>query len=622
MPIDTLELGPFTDGVNLVDPITKLLPSELSECRNWRTGVRGEFNKRPGHKNYGSSPAKVNGDNLVTLALRYYRADGTKKLIAAAGGKLKFGNDSTGAWTQIDIDGVAGNNMSTTNLADWMVYKNRLYITDGVKPQRYNNTDNIYAGHFIHAAPTLAQPSAGSIPNGTYKYFVTSVAGDMGEGPAGAVATITVTGGPKQVDLSAMAAAAAKHEETVKRIYRTKVGGSLYYLLAEIPSATTTFTDNTLDTALGLEHVPTHIPPADARFVLVGHDDRTYWFGRSGLNASLVDVSEVGWPDRIRDVDNFAVANNDGDIVTGGGLVPGGIIFFKKNTMWLLRAFGFGLINIRPKDRRGTGIGTTSPLSVVSTPVGLIFLSQRGEVYRFDGTNIEEIGRKIATEFIGMPQSSMGLVVACYHDYRYQISYDFKGQKGYNSRTLEYDIRTGKWEGPHENTTLYTPSYYSVWDSVLDKGELAWGESRAAGGSFVYIRDEFSKTDRGNRFLSRARTGARVNKLGEIKTIKAFVHGEFSASASLSISHINEKSEKTTVPLTSPNPVIGGIYNVSKYNQSKYAGQVLEVLEGSFSNQTTAARSRIPQYELSDDATADSAKLTVLELLVDVLQPK
>src|SRR5947207_10575925 len=285
MGLQAIELGPFTDGVNVVDPISKLLPSELAECLNLRTGIRGDFYKRPGHGNYGTAPASINLNNLVNLVLRYYKASGSKKLIAAAGGKLKFGNDSTGAWTQIDIDGVSGNNMSSTLLADWMVYKDRLYITDGVKVQRYNGTDDIYAGGFVYGAPTLAQPNAGSIPNGTYKYFVTSVAGDMGEGPKGTEASITVVGGPKQVDVG-VADAAAKHEQTAKKIYRTKIGGTLFYFLTQLAVGVTTFADNTVDAGLLDEYIPTHRPPDESRFCIMGHDDRAYYFGRSSVPAN------------------------------------------------------------------------------------------------------------------------------------------------------------------------------------------------------------------------------------------------------------------------------------------------------------------------------------------------
>jgi len=623
MGLSIHELGPFTEGVNLVDPPTKLNPNELRECRNWRTGVRGDFYKRPGNGDYGSGPTKVNGDVKVNLLLRYYRSDGSKKLIAAAGGKLKFGNDSTGAWTQIDIDGVAGNNMSTI-LSDWMVYKNRLYITDGTRAQRYNNIDNIYAGHFIHSAPTLAQNLNGNLTAlATYKYFVTSVAGDMGEGGKGAEASFPLTGANDGIDLSAISVAPAKHEETTKRIYRTKANGTLFYFLTEIATGTTVFGDTLADSSLGAEFVPVHSPYIDSKYVIMGHDERAYWLGREGVNASIVDVSEVGFPDRIKDLDFFPVANNDGDRLTGVGLVPGGLVFFKRTSIWLLRAFGFGLINIYPKEKRGAGVGTVSPFSIVTTPVGLIFLSQRGEVYRFDGTNIKEIGRKVASEFKGMTQSAIENIVACYHDYRYQISYDYKGQKGYNWKTLEYDTLTDKWEGPHENGDLYTPSYYSVWDSQLDKGELYWGEAKAATGSFVYGRSEFTKLDRSSKFLSRAKTGSSpLAKLGRVNTTKIFIHGEVTSDIRLTATHINEINERTSVELSTPTVGI-----VSKLNGTddlgpsggvvfKLGGTSAQVLEGSFS---PAAGSRIPVFEISDGGTAVDAKMNIFQVLVDAL---
>lgn len=630
MGVVPIELGPYTEGVNLVDPPVKLSPHELSLCKNWRTGIRGDLYKRPGHDNYGSSPAKINGDNLVNLLLRYYRADGTKRLIGAAGGKLRFGTDSTGAWTAISIDGT-DETMSAANLCDWMVYKNRLYITDGVKPQRYNNADDIYAGHFIHVAPTeSSQATNGALTQlGVYKYMVTGVTGDMGEGPQGSVLTVTLTGSNDEVNLATISDAASKHEETSKKLWRTKAGGSIFFFLAPIANGVTTYNDKISDVVLEGqgEFVPTHIPPATSRFVLMGHDDRAYWFGMTAAGSqSLVEVSDVGFPDRILDgsASFFTVANNDGDILTGGGLVPGGIVFFKRNSMWLSRAFGFGLINIQPREKRGSGVGTTAPFSVVSTPIGLIFLSQRGEIYLFDGTNISEIGRKIASEFRGMTESSMAKVVACYHDYRYIISYDWRGNKGYNWKTLEYDTRANKWDGPHENGNFFNPSYYSVWDSVLDKGELYWGESRAAAGSFVYGRSEGSKLDRGNKFLATKRTGQiPLGKLGEVKSTKAFVDAEFYSDAALAITHINELGVRTGTLLNSPITAAA-----SKWNDgsnlgpgapvAKFGGITSTVLEGSLE----PCRSRKPMFEITDSGTGVDARIGAETILVEVLAPK
>lgn len=632
MGVSPIELGPFTEGVNLVDPVTKLSDKELCICRNFRVGVRGNFYKRPGHGNYGSSPAQVNGNQLVNLLVRYYKADGSKKLVAAAGSELYYGTDGTGAWNKIDINGT-DENMNATNLCDWMVYKDRLYITDGTKPQRFDGTNDFYAGSISPAKPTLAKTSGGNLSPGTYKYFITFITDNMGEGIKGVESDpITLTTETK-INLSAIPVGAAGTGVVGRNIYRTIANGSLFYYVGVISdNTTTTFGDTLADSAVGAEHIPTIIPPATARFVIMGHDERAYWFGMTTAgDQSLVRVSDVGFPDRIVSSSGFfTVANNDGDIITGGGLVPGGIVFFKRTSMWLLRAFGYGLINIYPKEKRGAGVGTTAPFSIVTTPIGLIFLSQRGEIYKFDGTNIEEIGRKIASEFKGMTTSAMGLVVACYHDYRYIISYDYRGSKGYNWKTLEYDILTGKWEGPHENGIYYTPSYYSVWDSVLDKGELYWGESRIVTGSYVYGRTEFTSTDRGTKFLSIARSGARaLAGLGEVKSTKVFVHGNITANASLYASHVTEQEVKTTVLMNTPVP-----YSSSKLNGTddlgpdptvfKLAGSAApssdyNVYEGSLAPE---ARSRVPMYEFTDGGTAVDVKMNIIQLLAEGLPLK
>jgi len=612
MNASPIDIGPFTEGVNLVDPPSMLSPKELQQCRNWRLGDRGNPYKRLGHTWYGTAPAKVNGGNaIVNLLLRFYKSDGTKLTIAAAGKKLFKGTDATGAWTAININGTDAD-MAETTLCDWMVFKNRVYITDGIHVIRYNLTDAIYAGHYVHAAPTLAKTSGGSLTAGTYKFFVTSVAGDMGEGPKGAEASITLTTETK-INISAMAAAPSKHEELTKRIYMTKKDGTLFYLLGEIPSATTTYPD-VVNEPTGDEFVASQVPPTAARFVIKGHDERTYWFGFSGTDASLVYVSEVGFPDQILSATGFfSVSNNDGDVLTGGSLVPGGIVFFKKTSMWLQRAFGYGLINVSPREKRGSGVGCTAPFSAVSTPIGLIFLSQQGEIYLFDGTNLKEIGRNVSPEFRNMTEAAMNRVVACYHDYRYIISYDFEGSHGYNYKTLEYNTRTGIWEGPHENADYYTPSYYSVWDSVLDRGELYWGEAKASNGSYIYGRTKTSYTDRGSKFVSSGKTGALpLANLGDVNSYKVILQGDYSGDASFRVSHINEAGVKTSVNLNIPIQSVGSILGTGLIGAFVLSGTFSQVLEGSLE---PSARSKMPVYEFGDGGTALIAKINIIKVL-------
>jgi hypothetical protein len=291
-----------------------------------------------------------------------------------------------------------------------------------------------------------------------------------------------------------------------------------------------------------------------------------------------------------------------------------------------------GVFGIQPKDKRGGGIGTTSPFSVVNTPIGLIFLSQRGEIYKYDGTDTQviggidtgDIGRKVASEFRGMTDAAMGKVVACYHDYRYILSYDARGANGYNWRTLEYDIRTGKWDGPFENGSLFNPSYYSVWDSVLDKGELYWGEARKENGSYIYGRTEFSKLDRGNKFISTLRTGKlNLANLGEIITTKFFVECDCSTDALLTATHISESGGKVSVGMSIPVAQGNAKWNDGKDwgpsgNAGKWVDVFAQVLEGSLG----PARSRTPAYEISDGGTAIDMRINNISLLLEALKLK
>jgi hypothetical protein len=218
----------------------------------------------------------------------------------------------------------------------------------------------------------------------------------------------------------------------------------------------------------------------------------------------------------------------------------------------------------------------------------------------------------------------MSKVMACYHDYRYIISYDPRGSKGYNWKTLEYDVRTGKWEGPHYNGILYTPSYYAVFDTVLDRGELYWGEARAAGGSYVYGRTEFTNTDRGDKFLSSFKYQLPTGADGDIKTRKIFILGQVSNDATLSATHENEAGVRDKVSLNTASNITG-----SKFNDGsnlgpgapvfKFGGKTTQVFEGSFG---AAARASLATIEISDGGTSTSTALRDISMLIETLPLK
>ena len=105
------------------------------------------------------------------------------------------------------------------------------------------------------ATTALAGAGAGVLGNGAYKYKVTLVnaTGETTGGVASAGTTIVDYTTNGQIALSGIPTGAAG--TTARKLYRTKVGGSVYYLhvagtAALADNATTTYTDNTADATL------------------------------------------------------------------------------------------------------------------------------------------------------------------------------------------------------------------------------------------------------------------------------------------------------------------------------------------------------------------------------------
>lgn len=104
-------------------------------------------------------------------------------------------------------------------------------------------------------APTVALGAGpGNVDNGAHRYVVTFVTAD-GETQAGtisnAVSVIDKTANGK-VSISAIPIGSAL--VTGRKIYRTAAAGSVYYLLTTIAdNTTTTYTDNTADSGLGVQ---------------------------------------------------------------------------------------------------------------------------------------------------------------------------------------------------------------------------------------------------------------------------------------------------------------------------------------------------------------------------------
>lgn len=627
-------IGPFPKGTNTFDPPGSIERDQLASCTNWNLDPFGILYKRPGSIAYGNAPAKLSGNFPFRFLRRYYKPSaGLKQLIGIANGIIAAGNDTTGAWTPIAPPG--GWSGAVNNLHDSFIYKGRLYILGGTYPVRYDGTNLLATGHFLHnSTGWVATPGAGVIPDGTYKYIITSVQGDLGEGgysTVNGIKTVVLAGGPHNVAFTVIDVAPGSAGATNKQVWRTHKDGSIFFKLPDglIAAGATTYTDNNLDTALTEEYVSVSPPPTDAIYAIVGADDRVYYFGMGSGNESIVQVSDVGFPDRIVDNLFFSVSAGDGHKVIGAGLVPNGIAFLKQDSMWMWQGVGFGIEIIKPK------IGCRARFSIVQLPDGFAFLSQFGEVHFFDGINMEEVGRVVKDQFANQTENSSLTIMAAYDPttLRYLIAYDYLVANGFNNRLLEFDTVGKKWDGPHYNGSNMGIGYISIWDSSDDLGEVYYGESNGANGSYVYKRTPSIFVDRqgivalnagaGATYESVARTGVYFfDTVGEKKFFKVYCRAKINSGTTIQVRVISDDETSYSIAELFLATVSGAnnlLWGVGLWGINNWAGSIISVADNSF---PPTARGRRPTFEIRDLSAKTLTKIESLDILTLILEPK
>jgi len=147
------------------------------------------------------------------------------------------------------------------------------------------------------SAPTIADGGAGSL-TGTYYGKVTYVNDDGAESNASSASgSLVITS--KQIAWSGIPTGPAGTAS--RKLYRTKAGGSVYYLIATIEDNTTaTYTDTTADTALTtLMEDDNNIPPGakivfefmNYMFYVAADDESQLWFAKVGQPEQVPNIA-------------------------------------------------------------------------------------------------------------------------------------------------------------------------------------------------------------------------------------------------------------------------------------------------------------------------------------------
>jgi hypothetical protein len=243
-------------GLNSKQSRAKLAPGfspSSGDFFNIDLSTPGRATPRGGSAVYASL-----GADVPTRLFNYYNgATGTNYMLSSAGAKLY--QITTGK-----IVSTLSSAFTAGWIGDFLNYGTQAFITSPT------DTPQIYDGATLRkwgiVAPTVALTSANgavAVPGltGAYQYKFTYVNSTSGHESNASPASIAVTAAGNNINLSVISVS-SDPQVNYKNIYRTTAGGAYYFYVGQIANATTTYTDTTADTLLGITEAPlNNYPP-------------------------------------------------------------------------------------------------------------------------------------------------------------------------------------------------------------------------------------------------------------------------------------------------------------------------------------------------------------------------
>ena len=316
-----------------------------------------------------------------------------------------------------------------------------LFITGGGQAIKLDDGGSVTTWGITNPGgpPSLAETSAGTgaLANGVYKYKVVFRNGTTGSrsNAQDIDAAITIASGPSSVALTNIPVS-SDGQVTEREIYRTTVGGALYFLAITISdNSTTSTTDNVADADLLSFQLQTdNTPPYDTCAEAWFHDS-VMWMTRDSQPgaAGRAYYSPVGRPESL--LGFVEVSNTDDPCQVGFSFAESNWVMTQKN---IYRITGDAEPFIPRKVYQCPG--TIYPSTVVVTPFGVVYQAFDG-IRIFDGNTSTLIGfEAIGPIFRGQTLENLGPfigVVATYTKEEYLISD--------GTTTLAINLRLGTW---------------------------------------------------------------------------------------------------------------------------------------------------------------------------------
>jgi len=473
------ELNDFSGGLNSKANPLSLAKNEAVVSQNIRyNSTLRALTKRNPILKYGT----IAGGTPITGLFRYYAYNGTKVLLGASNNKIYTGNDQTGVFTSIFTLPVP------SYKEQWLTWNNQAIMVDGYNANvKYDGT----SASATYVGSVLATDSGGgSGPGtGTYSYKVSCYTNNsLGSGPfeyAFDTASNTVNATGHAISLSMIPICSDSTflgEPIVGRyIYRTKVNGSTYYLLATIANqSATTYTDSVADGTLvtvypNLGGSTTYAPPPKGLLSLV-YQNRL-WIANNPTYPSRIWYSESGSHEMFLPNAYFDIRVNDGDQITMLSNFLGVLTVGKNNSIQKIRTptiTGAPSADWTITDPF-TNVGCVSMYSYQQTPMGIIYLGSNG-IYNFDGNYSSLLSDTVTPTIKDISNYNYANIWSGFYQNQYYMAYTSAASGATaNNRVLIYDLLSKAYSIDTSNIGIFSTLRGGNDIEILYAGDVANG---------------------------------------------------------------------------------------------------------------------------------------------------
>lgn len=312
-------------GLNTKFAASIIENNESPDCANV-VFTNGSAGTRQGVAKFNTTPiGSFTIDGLYTR-----RANNTSETMCAFANGTMW---AAGATTFATIPSAQSVWTSGTRIAAAQ-YQNYMFLGNGASvPYKYDGTNFTRQGVYPPTTTmSVASNGAGALSaSATYMYKNTYVNTALVESDLGPVVTFVISNVSGQNNLSNIPVAPQSYGVNARYIYRTSANASTFKKIATLSdNTTTTYTDNTLDSALGAT-APTDngVPPLFS--AIIYHQNRV--FMNDPTNPSFVFWSELNTPYTVASINFKRVGDNSTDTVRGFAIDNNNLVVFCERTV-------------------------------------------------------------------------------------------------------------------------------------------------------------------------------------------------------------------------------------------------------------------------------------------------